>query len=373
MTVRIRPFKGREGQWEVDIRFKWPDGETYRERIKAPVTSKSAAMRWGLAREQEQLLRGKRVEEERKEDTPTIEAFVPRYLDDYCRAERLKPSTITHKEQVLRSHIVPLLGRKRLDEVTNADVQRIKSHLRDRSPKTVNNVLTTLNSLLKKSVEWGAIAAMPCTVKLLKARSPEMPFYDFHDYETLVEAAANVDREVLLIVLLGGDAGLRAGEMIALEWPQVRWSRRVLTIDKSDWRGHVNAPKGGRRREVPMTDRLERTLRAHRHLRGSRVLAGREDGVTQRGLERRIERAERRANMRVSGRLHILRHTFCSHLAIRGAPAKAIQELAGHADLTTTMRYMHLSPAARDSAIKLLDEGRSRDRKRGDIVETAAS
>jgi Phage integrase family len=48
-------------------------------------------------------------------------------------------------------------------------------------------------------------------------------------------------------------------------------------------------------------------------------------------------------------------HTFCSHLAMRGAPARAIQELAGHADLTTTQRYMHLSPAAVESAIRLLE------------------
>ena len=51
----------------------------------------------------------------------------------------------------------------------------------------------------------------------------------------------------------------------------------------------------------------------------------------------------------------IARHTFCSHLAMRGAPARAIQELAGHQDLTTTQRYMHLSPAALDAAIRLLD------------------
>ena len=51
----------------------------------------------------------------------------------------------------------------------------------------------------------------------------------------------------------------------------------------------------------------------------------------------------------------MLHHTFCSHLAMRGAPARAIQELAGHADLTTTQRYMHLSPAAVDSAIRLLE------------------
>ena len=52
----------------------------------------------------------------------------------------------------------------------------------------------------------------------------------------------------------------------------------------------------------------------------------------------------------------MLRHTFCSHLAMRGAPARAIQELAGHANLTTTQRYMHLSPAAIEGAIRLLDQ-----------------
>ena len=56
---------------------------------------------------------------------------------------------------------------------------------------------------------------------------------------------------------------------------------------------------------------------------------------------------------------------------MRGAPAKAIQELAGHADLTTTMRYMHLSPVAWQDAIHLLNQ---RDRRPvfGDIVETGS-
>ena len=60
--------------------------------------------------------------------------------------------------------------------------------------------------------------------------------------------------------------------------------------------------------------------------------------------------------MPATRQVHILRHTFCSHLAMRGAPAKAIQELAGHTDPSTTMRYMHLSPASRQAAIDLLEQ-----------------
>lgn len=65
-----------------------------------------------------------------------------------------------------------------------------------------------------------------------------------------------------------------------------------------------------------------------------------------------VRRVARRAGLEHDG-VHILRHTFCSHPAMRGAPARAIQELAGHQDL-----YMHLSPAALDKAIRLLEGDR---------------
>ena len=78
-------------------------------------------------------------------------------------------------------------------------------------------------------------------------------------------------------------------------------------------------------------------------------------------------KVEREAGMPETGRVHILRHTFCSHLAMRGVPARTIQELAGHANLSETERYMHLSPAAIEDGIRALDM-----RPRGDIVETGA-
>ena len=86
-----------------------------------------------------------------------------------------------------------------------------------------------------------------------------------------------------------------------------------------------------------------------------------------------MEQATRRARLQVTRSLHILRHTFCSRLAMRGAPAKAIQELAGHQSLSTTLRYMHHSPAARESAIRLLDGKGAARAIFGDIVETGVS
>jgi integrase len=77
-------------------------------------------------------------------------------------------------------------------------------------------------------------------------------------------------------------------------------------------------------------------------------------------VQTRTKRAARKAGLSQhdsrKGGVHILRHTFCSHLAMRGAPARAIQELVGHKDLAMTQRYMHLSPAALDAAIRLLEQ-----------------
>lgn len=56
-----------------------------------------------------------------------------------------------------------------------------------------------------------------------------------------------------------------------------------------------------------------------------------------------------------SGRVHVLRHTSCSRLAMLDVPAMSIKELAGHANLQTTQRYLHLSSKAKGQAIAALD------------------
>ena len=120
-----------------------------------------------------------------------------------------------------------------------------------------------------------------------------------------------------------------------------------------------------RGRFVAMTERLASALRKHRHLRSSRVLCL-DDGqpITRQGAWSRVRYAAHRANVPTG--VHILRHTFCSHLVMRSAAMRAVQELVGHQDLTMTQRYSHLSPAALVDTIRLL-ESRAAGPGRGEI------
>jgi integrase len=352
MSVRVSESRRKPGAFEVDVRVRLANGKSTRIRQTLAV-SRALARRWGEERERDLIRNGP---PDSFKEVSTFEAFAPRFLDGHVRANRQKPSSIRTAESILKWHLVPAFGPRRLDGITNEQVQRLKLSLTDRSPKTVNNVLTMLRSVLNRAVEWGIVQRVPCTIKLLPNPKKAMGFHDFAEYRQLLDVARKRGSETYLMVLLGGDAGLRLGEIVALEWKDIQFHSWRMTVQRSDWLGHVTAPKSGRSRCLPLTEALGSALKSARHLRSERVLCL-PDGsaITRDRVIKAIRAAQRIAQVTHHG-VHVLRHTFCSHLAMRGAPARAIQELAGHADITTTQRYMHLSPAAIDQAIRLLDE-----------------
>jgi integrase len=361
MPVKLRPY--RNGGWEVDIRLKLDDGRVHRERRKSSFASRKESRRWGEARERQLLVENSAqvtpsasTQPPIKTNVPTLAEFAPRYIEGYSRANREKHSTTKTKQSHLETHLLPAFGDKRLDELRQEDIQRLKGKLAGRTAKTINNVLTTLSTMLKAAVDWEVIPDLPVRIKQLRVTTPPMDFFDFDEYERIVAAAEHLDPRYHILVLLGGDAGLRPGEVRALQWSSIDFSRRLLTVERAEYDGVVALPKHDKIRYVPMTQRLTAALRAHRDLRGPNVLY-RDEGtpltvmVARRWLKETLELAD----LRDRGP-HTLRHTFCSHLAMRGAPAKAIQELAGHTYLTTTQRYMHLSPAALERSIQLLED-----------------
>ena len=148
----------------------------------------------------------------------------------------------------------------------------------------------------------------PCTIKILPVSKGSTQFYDFDEFERLVRAAKATDPRAYVLVLLAGEAGLRLGEMVALEWSDIDFSKGQVCVQRSAWKGQVASPKGGRLRYVPLTSRLAAALRDHRHLRGRRVLYM-DDGspLTEGVVQGLVRRAARRAGLSNNGP-HMLRH-----------------------------------------------------------------
>lgn len=293
---------------------------------------------------------------------PTLSEFGPVFISN-SKADRQKHSTIVSKQSLLDVHLYPQLGSKHLSEITTADVQALKAKLTRHSPKTVNGVLSTLRKLLKVAVDLQAIDTMPaCRIEAVKQLDPKVEFYDYEQFEQLVAGAALCSPMHRLLILLGGEAGLRAGELMGLNWEDFDVDFAVVTISRSTWQGVTAAPKGGRIRTIPMTERLRGALQEMPRpafKRNTGRVFTRDDGTMAHGTLRTWTRhAEGAAGWAPHGKMQVLRHTFCSHLAMRGASLKAIQELAGHTTSRMTERYMHLAPSEKSRAIALLDEGR---------------
>lgn len=284
--------------------------------------------------------------------------FAAEFMRTYSAANN-KDSERDGKQKILDAHLLPEFGDLLVAEIVTRRIEEFKAKLlKDgkRSRKTVNNILVVLKKILNYAAEIEVIEKAP-RIKLLKIDRQAFEFLDFEQYAKLVAAAS--DRpERLVAVLLGGDAGLRLGEIRALKWSHVDLEAGRLTVKKAFWKNVEGTTKGMAHRKVPLTAALSAALMTlKRH--GPYVLGYAKDNKA-RGME--SMRHHMIQLVKLSGiqaiQWHALRHTFCSHLALLGAPIGVIRELAGHTDVKTTLRYMHLVPGATEDAIRMLDAKR---------------
>jgi integrase len=293
---------------------------------------------------------------------PTVQDFHGVYLESE-RIGGAKPSTMASKEGIFRTHILPRLGDRTLDAVTYAVIEDLKLALavtqaantkhkpRTLAPKTIHNVLVCLSDMLGAARKRGLIAAMP-EIDWIKIPAPEFDFLDFGEAEALI---AGADPDWRTMILVATRTGMRMGELLGLRWEDVDLSAGRINVRQSYVDGHFVLPKSGKPREIPMGQDVIDALGAYRHERGPLVFCDAAGRVLTAGkLASPLLRACKGAKLRAIG-WHVLRHTFASHLAMRGVPLKAIQELLGHASIVTTMRYAHLAPHVARDAVRLLD------------------
>jgi integrase len=359
MSVRKRKWKDKEGNvheaWVVHIKRVDPtSGVLVDVRKQLAGVSKRDAETWerSVLAEITTGTYGRKEAAKEKKDVPTVAAFAGEFVTTYAKVHN-KPSEVWTKESHLKVHLVPVFGGMRLDEIGLRDIERYKAKkvAEGQAPKSINNHLTVLRRLLGVAAEWGLIEAAP-KFKLMKAPKPKFDFLTFEESDRLIEAAEEPWKTEVIVALR---TGLRHGELHGLRWGDVDLVSGRLVVRQSLWRKQFVTPKNGKEREIPLSDDAIRALKRHRHLKGELVFSA-DDGnlLLATACKWPLWRACKKAGLRPI-QWHVLRHTFASHLVMRGAPIKAVQELMGHSTIEMTMRYAHLSPDARRDAVMLLD------------------
>jgi integrase len=344
MSVRWNEQRKR---WMVDVVFDHADGRQERVRKTAPVNTRRGA------EEYERKLRNEIATGKRRE-VPTFDEFFPEFMERYSAVHN-RPHENKLRRLVVKNHLGPALGRKKLDAITPRDVDAYKAAklAAGLNPKTVNNHLALLSRVLGCAAEW-EITGPPRKFKRLKVAAAPFDFLTFEEADRLI--AAGGDWQTMITV--AARTGLRQGELLALRWQDVDLVGRRLMVRRSAVNGDVAAPKNGKTREVPLSAEAHAALKSQRAvsaMRGELVWPHREGRLlTANDCWWPLIYACRRAGLREIG-WHTLRHTFASHLVMRGASLKAVQELLGHASMEMTLRYAHLSPQARTDAVALLD------------------
>jgi integrase len=284
--------------------------------------------------------------------SPILTAFVPVFIEH--SEARNEYSSVKAKRQILRDHIEKALGHLPLDQVTYARIEDFKNRLRvDLSAKTVNNILTVLRRLLVLAVKRGELAHVP-EIEWLPTNPSKFDFLTFEESDSLLESTAPDWHSMVLVAVR---CGLRQGELLGLKWDHVDLKLNRLRIQESIVRGRTKGTKSRRHRTVDLGAEVALALAKHKHLRGPYVFCDADGApLTSGACKWPLWTACEGAGLRRIG-WHVLRHTFCSQLAMRGASPQVIQKLAGHATLKMTERYMHLSPNVTQDAVRLLDRG----------------
>ena len=336
--------------WWVDFRVQHK-----RYRIRSPMNSRASALAFESVLRQK-FARGESLESASKtiDQRKTFEQFAWQWFEEYAVPNN-KYSEQHTKKYTLRAWLVPFFGKKLVADITTHDIEQYKAHALKRgvSKKTINNQLTIFRKCLMTAYDWLQLPGAPPKIQWFKYSSPPMDYLSPDECALLLSHTDGVIKEMILTALR---TGMRQGELKGLQWSSIDWENRIIAVRHSycDYSKSLTAPKSNRVRYIPMDVDLYELLLARKKETGFVFLDKDRQPFNSFRLGGQIARLRKRAGLRKIG-WHTLRHTFASHLVMRGVPMTAVQMLMGHVMITTTMRYAHLAPSTLRSAIDMLN------------------
>jgi integrase len=294
----------------------------------------------------------------------------------------LKPSTLRGYRSIIDAYLLPAFGPRRLEGITAREVELWRSELTSvsgsgrkpkqqdketrveakqrKSPRPLSNnsknrIVTLLHGVMARACKVYGLPINPVTgIERHPVRlAGDIEVFSPEEVWALVRAAAS--KQDGAIFLTAAFTGLRRGELIALHWRDVDFTGSLVRVRASYAAGALTSPKSGKVRSVPLAPEVAKALAKlsqRQHFTGDDdlVFVG-EAGSYLDGsaLRRRYKSALTKAKLRPL-RFHDLRHTFGTRM-IAKADIRRVQEWMGHADIQTTMRYLHYAPREEDAQL----------------------
>ena len=272
-----------------------------------------------------------------------------------------RPSVIRGYRQALRDYLLRDLGALKLSRIERRHVQRIVDELlaQGRDPSTIRNAIKPLAVIFRRAVEDGDLAVNPTErLRLPIARGRRERIAAPEEAVRLISALPASERALWAAAFY---AGLRLGELRALEWRNVRLEAGEIRVERNmDGSGVIIPPKSrAGRRVVPIIRRLRDEIVLHQLAAssGKGLVFGSTPSTpfVPNTAYRRARRAWAAVGLEPIG-LHEARHTFASYMIAAGTNLKSITEIMGHASVTVSIdRYGHMMPGGREEVVERLD------------------
>jgi integrase len=352
----------RGGVWYA--KYRLPDGRQQQKRVGPHWTEKTAPPDGYFTKTTAETYLDTLLAQARQGTLPGMVQTGKTFRDaaeewlSYCENVRdCKPSTLRDYTNMLRV-LNRQFGDRKIESITSQDIELwIGSY--GGSNRTRQKYLVCLGSIFKRAMKVYGLPRNPADVveRPRVRRAAKIDVLRPEEVLALVRAAEN-DQDAA-IFHTAAFAGLRMGELLALRWRDIDFTRRTIHVRENWTQGVTTTPKGGTERAVPMAEEVAERLarlgqREHFTSDGDLIFCTeRGQHVGYKSLKERYRAALRAADLREDFRFHNLRHTFGSTV-IRHADSREVMEWMGHADLTTTRRY--LAFVDREDAAKRVSE-----------------
>ncbi|MEL3949493.1 tyrosine-type recombinase/integrase [Streptomyces sp. LNU-CPARS28] len=358
--------KRKDGRYQCAVYVLQPDGTRARKFAYGKTWAECDAKRRALL---DKVASGVPV--------PTRSAkladWLPYWLDNMIKPKR-KRTTYAKYEVHVRLYLVPMLGTKRLESLSVADVRRFLVRLeKDTTAATAKESHKVLRTALSAACREELITRNVVTLtEPPRVEQPDITPWTLE--ETLSFLAAARTDPLYAAFMLAIALGFRRGEIVGLRWQDVDLDKRVIRVRKQRQRvggeAYEDDPKGRRRKQaLPLPAICVAPLRWQRMRQASmRERAGsdwQESGyvfttrtgrpVEPRNVYRSFTRVAANAELRVI-RLHDARHGCATLLTAAGVAPRVVMEILGHSQIAVTMNvYTHVVQDTQREAVSHMD------------------